>query len=453
MQFRKVRKIHMTGVGGIGMSSMAEVLVRDGFQVSGSDMNLSEVTARLETMGVRISKGHRAENLGDAEVLVYSSAVKADNPELTEARRRNIPVIRRAEMLAELMRMKFGVAIAGTHGKTTTTTMTGAALIRGGLDPTVIVGGISPLFGSNARIGATEFLVVEADEFDRTFLKLNPTIAVITNIELEHLDCYRDLDDLAGAFTQFANAAPFYGTVILCIDEPGVQKILPRVERPVLTYGLTAQADLRARNIEFKGIRTTFEVIRKGDFIGKVELSVPGIHNVKNSLAAIATALELDIPFEKIALGLGDFTGVKRRFQFIGKRGDTLIFDDYAHHPSEVKATLEAAKAAYNRRIVAIFQPHLFSRTRDFYREFGSSFHQAEVVIVAPIYPAREEPIPGVHGEMIVQAARAAGHKGAYYVEDKSRLAEFALQQTRPGDLLITMGAGDIWKIAQQFIE
>lgn len=443
----------MVGIGGIGMSSIAEVLVRDGFTISGSDMNLSEVTARLETMGVRIFQGHQAANLGDAEVLVYSSAVHPDNPELLEARRRNIPSIRRAEMLAELMRMKFGIGIAGTHGKTTTTTMTGAILIRGGLDPTVIVGGISPLFGSNARIGASEFLVVEADEFDRTFLKLNPTIAVVTNIELEHLDCYRDMDDLAEAFTQFVNAAPFYGTVIMCIDEPGVQRIMPAVERPILTYGLTAQADIQARNIRFNGIQSRFDIYSHGNMLGEAELSVPGIHNVKNSLAAAASALELDIPFDKITAGLKDFTGVKRRFQFIGEFNEILVFDDYAHHHSEVKATLEAAKSAYNRRIIAIFQPHLYSRTRDFYRDFGSAFHQAEILIVAPIYPAREEPIPGISGEMIVQAAREAGHREAYYIEDRTRIADFTRKLAQKGDIIITMGAGDIWKTGRELVE
>ena len=443
----------MTGIGGIGMSSIAEVLLKHGFQVSGTDLALTSVTRRLAKLGAVISKNHTAENVSDAEVVVYSSAVPSDNPELIEAQRLKIPVIRRAEMLAELMRMKFGIAVAGTHGKTTTTTMAGSVLIEGGLDPTIIVGGISPLFGSNARIGSGDFLLVEADEFDRSFLKLTPTIAVITSLELEHLDCYNDMDDLTAAFTLFANMTPFYGTVILCIDEPGVQSLIPFIDRPILTYGLNPQADIRTKSVKYENGVTKFTVYQQGKELGQAEIFVPGIHNVKNALAAIATALELDIPFDKIVTGLRAFSGVKRRFQKICEVNDIVVIDDYAHHHSEVKATLEAAKSAYDRRVIAVFQPHLYSRTRDFYREFGSAFHQADIMITAPIYAAREKPIAGISGEMITSAAGDAGHRNTHYIPRIEDIPDFVLKTVKPGDLVITMGAGNIWETGLQICD
>ena len=446
MIFRKFRKIHFIGIGGIGMSALANILLRHGFQVTGSDLDLTDVTDQLTSMGAVIYQGHDPKNIGEAEVVVYSSAVQDGNPELEAARSRHIPAIRRAEMLAELMRMKFGVAISGTHGKTTCTSMAGTILIRGGLDPTVIVGGISPLFGSNARIGASEFLIVEADEYDRSFLKLTPTIAVITSLELEHLDCYSGLDDLKEAFCQFANMVPFYGTVILCLDEPEVQDLIPRINRPILTYGLNPQSEIRAVNIHIRENRTAFQAAAFGKTLGGIELSIPGEHNVKNGLAAIAIGLELDIPFADIALGLKEFAGVKRRFEILYRGDDLMIVDDYAHHFTEIKATLAAAKAGFDRRIIAVFQPHLYSRTRDFHLEFGSAFHQAEVVIIAPIYPAREEPIQGVSAELIVRAAKDAGHRDAEYVDDRTQLLDVMMNKIRPGDIVITMGAGDIWK-------
>jgi UDP-N-acetylmuramate--alanine ligase len=453
MRLGKFRKIHFIGIGGIGMSGIAEILLKHGFQVSGSDLNLTEVTDQLASQGVVIYQGHSPKNLEEAEVVVYSSAVKENNSELVSARHRKIPVIRRAEMLAELMRMKFGIAVAGTHGKTTTTSMIGTILIRANLDPTIIVGGISPLFGSNARIGASEYLVAEADEFDRSFLKLTPSIAVITNLELEHLDCYRDLEDLSFAFAQFANMVPFYGTVILCLDDPGVQNLVPRIERPILTYGLDSQADIKAVNIEIEKNHSVFEVIAYGKHIGKIELAVPGEHNVKNSLAAVAVGLELEVPFEQIVLGLQDFIGVKRRFQIICERRGIMVVDDYAHHHSEIKATLSAAKAGFNRRIIAIFQPHLYSRTRDFYIEFGTAFEQADILFVLPIYPAREEPIPGISSELIVQSARSAGHQEAYYISDRSQLSDLLQRKIRSEDMVITMGAGDVWREAVKLCE
>ncbi len=435
------------------MSGIAEILLKNGFTISGSDLKLTSVTDRLAGLGAKIVSGHKPKNVADAEVVVYSSAVKEDNPEIAAARARNIPVIRRAEMLGELMRMKLGIAVAGTHGKTTTASMAGAILIRAGLDPTIIVGGISPLFGSNARIGASEFLVVEADEFDRSFLRLTPTIAVITSIELEHLDCYRDLDDLVEAFGIFADKVPFYGTVILCLDEPSVQKLIPLIDRPILTYGMNPQSEIRADNVRALDNRVLFWAYRGNQSLGEVELSVPGEHNVKNALAAIAVGLELEVPFKKIAAGLKDFTGVKRRFEIKCQGGEIIVVDDYAHHPTEVEATLAAAKSGYNRRIVAVFQPHLYSRTRDFQRQFGAAFHQAEALLVAPVYPAREAPIEGVTGELIALAARESGHREAHYVEERDKLTDAVVKLARPGDMVITMGAGDIWKESEKLCE
>ena len=435
------------------MSAIAEFLIQHGFSISGSDLQTSDVTDRLVSLGAKIIEGHSEENIGDAEVIVYSSAVKDDNPELSYARSKKIPAIRRAEMLAELMRMKFGIGIAGTHGKTTTTSMAGSVLAAGGLDPTVIVGGISPVFGSNARIGKSEFLVVEADEFDRSFLKLTPTIAVITNLELEHLDCYSDIDDLKEAFLVFVEKVPFYGTVILCLDEPVVQELIPLIDRPILTYGINPQSEIMASDITIENNRSGFNLIAKNINLGRIELSVPGEHNIKNALAACAIALELDVPFDKIVDGFKQFTGVKRRFEIKGTVNDIVVIDDYAHHFTEIKATLKAAKNGYNRRILAVFQPHLYSRTRDFYKEFGKSFHEAEKLYIAPIYPAREVPIEGISGNMIVDAAIDSGHKSAVYVGDRSQLVDKVLSDAQPGDMIITMGAGDIWKDGLQILE
>lgn len=451
--FRKFRKIHFVGIGGIGMSGIAEILLNHGFTVSGSDLHLSSVTDRLAARGAKIHSGHCAENLADAEALVYSSAVKEDNPEIRAARGNKVPVIRRAEMLAELMRMKFGIAIAGTHGKTTTTSMVGTILVEAGLDPTVIVGGISPVFGSNARIGSSEFLVVEADEFDRSFLKLTPTIGVVTSIELEHLDCYRDLEDLLEAFGIFAGKVPFYGTVVVCRDEPSVLELCHRIDRPIKTYGLNPGAELRATDIEILNNRVSFKALDNDSLLGKVELYVPGEHNVKNALAAIAVGLELEIPFATISAGLLKFIGVKRRFEVKCEIGGVTVIDDYAHHPTEVRAAIAAAKSGYCRRLVAVFQPHLYSRTRDFHRDFGAAFQGAETVIVAPIYPAREAPLEGVSGEMIVKAAKELGHPDAHYAAERETLVEVMFEKIRPGDVVMTMGAGDIWMEGERLCE
>ena len=444
------------GIGGIGMSGIAEILLDQGFNVSGSDKGLGEVTERLQKLGATISEGHRAENIGpDVDALVYSSAVGPDNPELLEAQRRKIPIIRRAEMLAEVMRLKYGIGIAGTHGKTTTTSMISLVLMEGNLDPTVIVGGkLSGLGGTNARLGHGEFIVVEADEFDRSFLSITPTIAVLTTLETDHLDCYRDLEDIKGAFIQFASKVPFYGFVVLCLDEPALLDIMPQFSRKkIITYGLNPQADVQAVDIRHKDNLSTFTVVRQGDDLGQVTIQVPGKHNVQNSLAAIAVGLELGVSFESVKAGIEKFSGVYRRWEKKGELDGVTLYDDYAHHPTECRATLAGVKSGWRRRVVCVFQPHLYTRTRDFYEEFGKSFLLSDVLIVTDVYPAREEPIQGVTGELIVHAAKRFGHKDAHYVPDKKQIPSYLKSVIRSGDIVITMGAGDIWKYGEEFLQ
>ena len=434
------------------MSGIAEVMLDMGYQVSGSDLRLSGVTQRLASLGAMVVEGHSKGNVGEVDVVVISSAVKEDNPEVLAARERKIPIIRRAEMLAELMRLKYGIAISGTHGKTTTTSMIGLVLSRAGFDPTIIVGGIVKSIGSNAQVGQGEYLVAEADEFDRSFLKLTPTIAVVTTIEAEHLDCYKDLEEIKKAFAEFANKVPFYGSVALCLDEKGVQAILPRIEKRYITYGLSSAADVQAREMAFKGLATEYDAYTKGERLGRVTLKVPGVHHVKNSLAAIVVGMELGVPFKDLAESLSGFSGVYRRFEIKGEKNGVTVVDDYGHHPTEIEATLRAAKEGFGRRVVAVFQPHLFSRTRDFHREFGSAFYQADVLVVTDVYPAREQPIPGVTGEMVAKAAKEFGHRAVHYVEDKNAVAEFLEGIVKSGDMLITLGAGDVYKIGEKFL-
>ncbi|MGB9773323.1 MAG: UDP-N-acetylmuramate--L-alanine ligase [Bacteroidota bacterium] len=453
--FRSIKKIHFVGIGGIGMSGIAEILLDQGFTITGSDRQLSEVTDRLSQLGATIYEGHDPSNVAsDVDVLVYSSAVPPDNPELLEAQRRKIPVIRRAEMLAEVMRLKYGIGIAGTHGKTTTTSMVSLILMEGGLDPTAIVGGkLSGLGGTNARLGHGEFIVVEADEYDRSFLSITPTIAVLTTLETDHLDCYRDLEDIKSAFIQFANKVPFYGFVVLCLDEPTLQDIMPFIKKKIVTYGLNPQADLQAVDITHHENQSNFLLVVRGDTKGTIHLRVPGNHNVQNALAAIAVGLELGIPFEKIKRGIEQFTGVYRRWEVKAEINGITVVDDYAHHPTEIKATLAGAKSGWRkRRIVCAFQPHLYSRTRDFYEEFGRSFFNADVLLVTDVYPAREEPIQGISGELIVNAAKMFGHKDVRYVPDKKDVPDVLLSVVREGDIVITMGAGDIWRYGEEFI-
>jgi len=451
--FKNIRKVHFVGIGGIGMSGIAEILLNQGFEISGSDRALSEVTNRLSDLGITIYEGHSRENLKDADVLVYSSAVTVDNPEVQEAISRKIPVIKRSEMLAETMRLKYGIGIAGTHGKTTTTSMVGLALTEGDIDPTIIVGGkLSGLGGTNARLGNGEFIVVEADEFDRTFLKLTPVIAAITTLESEHLDTYKDLDDIKSAFIEFANKVPFYGFVVLCMDEPALQDIIPHINKKIFTYGLTAQADVRAIDITHEKFFSSFTVEYKGKKLGKIKLRIPGIHNVKNSLVAICIATELGIEFNVIKKALESFGGVYRRFE-VKYDKEILVVDDYAHHPTETSATLAGIRAGWDNRLIAVFQPHLYSRTRDFYQEFGRSFLNTDVFVCTDVYPAREEPISGVTGELIANATKSFGHKNVIYVPDKNNIPNVLKELKKEGDIIVTMGAGDIWRYGEKFIE
>ncbi len=454
--FHTIQKIHFVGIGGIGMSGIAEILLDQNFKVSGSDRQLSDITERLQNLGAEIYEVHSAEHINDdVDVLVYSSAVTPDNPEVVEANRRRIPVIRRAEMLAEVMRLKYGVGIAGTHGKTTTTSLTSLMLLEGGLDPTVIVGGkLTGIGGTNARLGRGDYIVVEADEFDRSFLSITPTIAVLTSLEADHLDCYKDLDEIKDAFVQFANKVPFYGFVSLCLDENNLQGIMPRLNKRLVTYGLTSQADLYAVDITYEQMYTSFTVMYYGDELGRVTVSLPGLHNVKNTLAALSVALELGVSFDDAKRGLKKFAGVARRTEIKYRSDDLLVIDDYAHHPTEVKVTLHGIRQAWpKRRLVCVFQPHLYSRTRDLAEEFGRAFFDADVVIVTGVYPAREKPLEGVEGNLIVETAQRYGHKHAQYIQDKNKIPTVLKSIQKQGDIIVTMGAGDIWKFNQEFIQ
>ena len=451
----RIRHVHMVGIGGIGMSSIAEVLLRRGYRVTGSDLKKGDVTNGLEARGAVIYEGHAAAQVGDADVVVHSSAVDPQtNPETQEAERRHIPLIARSVMLGELMRMKFGIGIAGTHGKTTTTSMTGLVVSEGGFDPTIIVGGKVAVFDSNAVAGEGDIIVIEADEYDRTFLRLTPSLAVITNIEEEHLDIYEDLNDIQNAFVQFANAVPFFGAAILCLDDPNVQAIVSRIDRRVVTYGLTRQAAIRAENLVREGLTSRFDVLHGNEMMGTIELKVPGRYNVLNALAAVAVGIELDVPFEKIHAALARFSGVHRRFEHVGEASGVLVVDDYAHHPTEVVATLEAANAGWpNRRIVTVFQPHLYSRTRDFEDAFARAFFNTDVLVVTDIFGAREEPIEGIDGRRIADGAERYGHRAVHYVPDKKKLPDFMLGLLQPGDVVLTMGAGDIWRYGRKIFQ
>ena len=450
---QKVKNIHMIGIGGAGMSGIAEILLNLGFCITGSDQRKSEVTDRLESLGARIFTGHQPEHVDACDVVVFSSAVKADNPEIIAARERKIPVIGRPEMLAELMRMKYGICIAGTHGKTSTTSMTGRVLVRGNIDPTIIVGGKVADYGGGAKIGQSHYLVLEADEYDRTFLSLTPVIAVVTNIDVDHLDCYRDLNDIRRAFTEFANKVPFFGSVILCIDDSGVQSIIPDVRRPMITYGISRQADIRADNIVHEGVLSSFDVTARGNRLGRMTIRVSGDHNVRNALAATAIGLEMGMEFDVIVEALADYETVARRFEVKGEAAGVTVVDDYAHHPAEITASMSAAVSFKKKRIVAVFQPHLYSRTRDFHQEFGRAFMDSDVLIVTDIFPARELPIAGVTGKLVADAAHAAGHRNTMYMESREGLAVTLADIVQDGDLVITFGAGDINKVGMELLE
>jgi len=453
MNFLRVKQIHFVGIGGIGMSGLAELLKTVGLRVTGSDAKETEVTRRLVSLGIPVSSGHRPEHVAGADVVVYSSAVREDNPEVASARVAGLPVIKRAEMLAEVMRFKRGIAIGGTHGKTTTTSMTGAVLLGAGLDPTIIVGGRMRDVG-NARLGRGDWCVAEADEFDRSFLELRPLLAVVTNIDLEHLDTYRDLADLKETFARFARSVPFFGAALLGLDDPNVQEIRPLVGRRVVTYGLTPQADVTARDLALERTSSRFFAVADGTVLGPVTLPMPGLHNVKNALAALAVARELEIPFLVSARALSEFRGVIRRFEKKGERGNVLVYDDYAHHPTEVAATLSAARQAHpDRRVVVLFQPHLYSRTRDFAASFGAAFLASDVLLVTPVFGSRETPIEGVSGALVADAATARGHRHARYLRTHEEVLPALDETLRDGDLLITMGAGDILHAGEDWLK
>ena len=453
--FGKVKHIHLVGIGGIGMSGIAELLLNLDYFISGSDLRKTEVTEHLSDLGGKIFLGHRPQNIDGADVVVFSSAVKGDNPEIVEAREKSIPVIPRAEMLAELMRLKYGIAVAGSHGKTTTTSMIASILTKGGFDPTVVIGGRLNIWGgSNARLGRSDFLVAEADESDGSFLALSPSIAVISNIDHEHIDFYRSMNNLRKTFIDFINKIPFYGRAILCVGDKEVQGLIPKLTKSYLTYGLNPQSDIRASGISKEGLNTTFDVIFKNGLAGNVTISIPGEHNILNALAAVGVGLELDIDFKYIREGLKDLGGLKRRFEIKDERDGILFLDDYGHHPTEIIATLSAAKECWpDRRLVVVFQPHRFTRTRDLYDKFVISFNQADFLIITPLYGAGEEPIEGVDSKALYQGIRNHGHRAVTYCDSTEDTISELLDQIRPGDIVLTLGAGDIHLVGTDLLK
>jgi UDP-N-acetylmuramate--alanine ligase len=451
--FKRYQQIHFVGIGGVGMSGIAEILLNLGYRVTGSDRRRSEIVERLEQLGAKVFIGHAASNVEGAHVVVYSSAVARDNVELQTAHNRQIPIIARAEMLAELMRLKYGIAVAGTHGKTTTTSLVGAVLAEGRYDPTIVVGGRVTNLGSHARLGQGEFLVAEADESDGSFLKLAPTIAVVTTVDAEHLDHYGSLDAIREAFLAFVNKVPFYGSVVLCLDQPNIQMLLPRVEKRVVTYGLESGADLVGRHLHLAGMTSRFDVYQRGTLLGDCVLQIPGRHNVLNALAAIGVGLDLEIPFVTIQRALAGFAGVQRRFQIRGTAAGVTVVDDYGHHPAEIRATLAAAKAGFDSRVVTVFQPHRYSRTQHLRQEFLTAFNQTDVLIVMDIYPAGETPIPGVSAADLAEGIRAHGHRDVTFLgSDRARVAEYVCEISRPGDLVVTLGAGDVSQLGPEIL-
>ena len=449
----RIKNIHFVGIGGIGMSGIAEVLLNLGYHISGSDTKETEVTRRLRSLGCEISYGHRKENLKQADVVVTSSAIRQGNPEVEAAEERLVPVIPRAEMLAELMRMKIGIAIAGTHGKTTTTSLIATVLAAGGLDPTVVIGGRLNSIGSNARLGQGEFLVAEADESDGSFLKLMPTIAVVTNIDPEHLDYYKGIDEIKETFLCFLDKIPFFGLAVLCLDHPNIQSLLPKVKKRFTTYGLTTQADFQAKEIVFEGLSTSFDVVHQHQEIGRLRLRMPGLHNVYNALATLATAFELDIPFNVVQEALRDFSGIQRRFQIKGEKKGILVVDDYGHHPVEIMATLKAARTGWGKRIIVVFQPHRYTRTQALFKDFLTAFYDADILILTDIYPAGEDRIEGVEARDLFEGLREYGHKNVTYLADKKEIVEHLLRIIATGDLVITLGAGDIWQVSDELVK
>ncbi|WP_225071992.1 UDP-N-acetylmuramate--L-alanine ligase [Desulfuromonas sp. CSMB_57] len=450
--YGKIRTIHFVGIGGIGMSGIAEVLLNLGYRVSGSDLRETDITRRLGELGGVIYYGHAPENLVDVDVVVTSTAVRASNPEVIEAHRRLIPVIPRAEMLAELMRMKYGIAVAGTHGKTTTTSMVSTVLSHAGIDPTVVIGGRLDSIGSNAKLGQGKFLVAEADESDGSFLKLSPTIAVVTNVDADHLDFYEDLEQIKQTFVDFINKVPFFGLAVLCLDDANVQSLIPQVKKRFVTYGLSTQADFNAIDISYREERTTFTVCHNGERLGQVSIRMPGQHNVLNALACVAVARELQIPFAEIAEAFQDFCGVQRRFQPKYQGGGIMVVDDYGHHPAEIRVTLAAARSGWDRRVVAVFQPHRYSRTQALFDEFVTAFYQADHLVVMDVYAAGEEPIPGVSSSALAEGIAGHGHRDVHYLAEADAVVQHLLETVREGDLVITLGAGNVWQVGEALV-
>lgn len=451
--YRKLNRIHMVGIGGTGMCGIAEVLLNLGYQVSGSDLQENEATIRLRNLGAQIFIGHSADNLKEADVVVISSAVKEDNVEVARAKALKIPVIPRAEMLAELMRMKYGIAVAGAHGKTTTTSMTAQVLEAGGYDPTIIVGGRLNTVGSNAKLGEGDFIVAEADESDRSFLYLSPFIAVLTNIDEEHLDQYGTLNEIKKTFVYFANKVPFYCPVILCLDDPNLRSIMPQIERKVITYGFSPEADIQARDFEFDGFSSYSILYVHGQKAGRLELNVPGQHNILNALAATAVGLDLDIEMQTILQALEDYSGTGRRFELKRVVNDIMIIEDYAHHPTEIKATLQAARTGWKRRLVVAFQPHRFSRLARLQSEFTTAFRQADLLFLTEIYPAGEKPIPGVSGRNLFEEIWRSGQTNVWFEPELDKLPALLANELRPGDMLLVLGAGHINRIIPEVIK
>ena len=453
--FRKTNHIHFVGIGGIGMSGMAELLHKLQFSISGSDLNISERTDHLMKLKIEVFKGHKESNVSKADVVVFSSAVEKNNVELIAAKKLNIPIIRRAEMLSELLKLKpISIAISGTHGKTTTSSMLGSILTESDLEPTLVIGGIVNKFNTNAISGSGKIIVVEADEFDRSFLSLQPTIAAITNLDLEHLDCYKNLEDLQSAFSQFANSVPFYGTVSVYIDDTKSSSLISNIRRPIITFGISEDAYIRATNIKFNNTQSSFDLLINNVRKGNIILNVPGEHNIKNALAAISIAHDLEISYKSIYNGLKQYIGVRRRFEIKWTtKNNIMIVDDYAHHPSEISATIQAAMNGWERRLITIFQPHLYSRTRDFCEDFAKALINSEILLITDIFGAREKPIPGVHSSKIINRVKELGHQNIVYIKKNEEIITTIKNIAKADDMIITMGAGDIWRSGEKIFE
>jgi UDP-N-acetylmuramate--alanine ligase len=451
--FRKVKCVHFVGIGGVGMSSIAEILLKLGFCVSGSDLKDSETTNRLRELGAKVGTGHSKDHIENAEVVVFSSAVSASNPEVVEAHQRRIPVIPRAEMLAELMRMQTSIAVAGMHGKTTTTSMVASILTSAGLDPTVLIGGKLDHLGGGAHLGQSDLLVAEADESDKSFLRLFPTVALVTNMDLEHMDCYSSMEEIRQAFLEFINRIPFYGQAVICLDDPQVQKIIPHIDKRFTTYGLSSQATFRGRRLRFDAGGSSFDAYKENVLLGQVNLPMPGEHNIVNALGAIAVADIFDVEFGKTKQALDSFPGVQRRFTLRGKAAGVTVIDDYGHHPAEIRAVVQAAKQVGSGRIVILFQPHRYTRTKALFDDFLTAFHDADLLFVMEIYPASEKPIEGISGELLCDGIRSRGHKAAVFVANKEDVPTEVCKQLGPGDMVVTLGAGDVTHMGPRILE